>query len=114
MLIPLTFYITEGGVETSVKDDKNKTIPTYFSLSQNYPNPFNPATTINYQIANASNVTLKVFDLLGREVTTLVNENKSPGYYEVKFDGSALTSGIYFYRIQCGSFSEAKKFVLMK
>ncbi len=88
--------------------------PTEFSLGQNYPNPFNPSTTINYSIPEFSFVTLKVYDVLGSEVATLVNEDKSVGSYEVEFDANELTSGIYFYKIQAGSFVETKKMVLMK
>jgi hypothetical protein len=84
------------------------------SLSQNYPNPFNPSTTIKFSIPNTQFTTLKVYNILGREVATLVNEEKTPGNYEVQFNGSNLSSGVYFYRLQSGSFSEIKKFVLMK
>jgi photosystem II stability/assembly factor-like uncharacterized protein len=94
--------------------NQNNSVPTSFTLSQNYPNPFNPSTKIKYQIANSGRVTLKIYDLLGREVSTLVNETKPAGNYEVKFDGSSLTSGVYFYRMQCNSFIETKKFILMK
>src|SRR5690606_35085199 len=69
-----------------------------FSLSQNYPNPFNPITTIKYSVGSRQLATIKVYDVLGREVATLVNEEKQPGVYEVEFDGSKLTSGTYFYR----------------
>ena len=96
----------------SVEDDK--AIINLFSLSQNYPNPFNPSTVISYQLPVSGNVTLKVYDTLGREVASLVNEEKLPGNYEVKFDGSNLSIGVYFYRLQSGTFSETKKFVLMK
>jgi serine protease len=78
-------------------------IPTKFALNQNYPNPFNPSTKINYQLPTDSWVTLKVYDVLGREVTTLVNEAKKIGRYEVEFDGSELTSGVYFYTLRAGS-----------
>jgi hypothetical protein len=73
--------------------------PTNFAVGQNFPNPFNPTTSIQYQVSGTSNVTLKVYDVLGKEVTTLVNENKTPGKYEIKFDGSNLSSGIYFYTL---------------
>lgn len=89
-------------------------IPTKYSLSQNYPNPFNPTTTINYQISKVSKVTLKVYDVLGKEVKTLVDEIKESGQYSVKFNGSNLASGVYFYKITAGSFSDTKKFILMK
>ena len=103
-----------------------------YNLEQNYPNPFNPATQIQYYIPVAVPspdfvgiegplVTLKVFDVLGREVSTLVNEKQKPGNYEVEFDGSELTSGIYFYRLQvypaigwAGDYIETKKMVLLK
>ena len=77
------------------KQQKENIIPKQFSLSQNYPNPFNPATTIKFALPKDVNVTLKIYDLLGREVKTLVNEIKKSGYYEVSFDGSSLASGIY-------------------
>ena len=85
-----------------------------YSLEQNYPNPFNPSTTIKYQIPELSFVTIKVYDVLGNEITTLVNEEKPAGNFEVEFNASNLTSGIYFYRIQAGDFVETKKMVLMK
>jgi photosystem II stability/assembly factor-like uncharacterized protein len=90
-----------------------------FSLSQNYPNPFNPITEIKYEIPSQARndnalVTLKVYDILGREVATLLNEEKPAGEYEVKFDGTGLPSGIYFYQLKAGAFIETKKMVLMK
>ncbi len=90
------------------------TNPTGFSLEQNYPNPFNPTTTIKYAIAKEANVTLKVYDVLGKEVATLVNEVKQPGNYEVEFDASKLTTGIYFYHFQAGNYSQVKKMILLK
>jgi len=89
-------------------------LPTEFTLKQNYPNPFNPTTTIKYQIPELSIVTIKVFDVLGREVETIVNDEQDAGYYEIKFNASSFASGIYFYRIQAGNFIETKKMVLMK
>lgn len=97
---------------TSVTDRTD--IPNNFYLSQNYPNPFNPATLISYKMPSSSNVSLKVFDLLGREVATLVNEPKSAGNYEIKFDGSNLSSGVYLYQLKAGSYIETKKLILMK
>jgi len=85
-----------------------------FSLAQNYPNPFNPTTKIKYQIPELSFVTLKIYDVLGSEVAVLVNIEKPAGSYEIDFDGSSLTSGIYFYQLQADSFVETKKMVLMK
>jgi hypothetical protein len=96
-----------------VEDNINE-IPEKFSLDQNYPNPFNPSTTIKYSIPKQSNVALKVFDVLGSEVATLVNKEQSQGNYEVEFDGSDLTSGIYFYRLQAGDYVQTKKMILLK
>lgn len=97
---------------TSVSDKAHMT-DGYF-LGQNYPNPFNPITFIKYSIPLTSHVELKVFDLLGREISTLINEQKSPGEYEIKFDGSSLPSGIYIYTIQAGNFRNSKKLLLLK
>jgi|WetSurMetagenome_2_1015567.scaffolds.fasta_scaffold02899_2 hypothetical protein len=88
--------------------------PTQFSLEQNYPNPFNPSTTIRFQVPNSSFVNLKVYDVLGNEVATLVSEEKPAGSYEVKFDAAGLSSGIYFYKFQAGSLVETKKMILLK
>lgn len=88
--------------------------PTKFSLYQNFPNPFNPSTTISYQIPKTANVTIKAFDILGREVATLVNEEKPAGNYEVKFDASNIASGIYYYQIKTGKFVQTRKMILLK
>lgn len=85
-----------------------------YSLDQNYPNPFNPTTTIKFSIPNKQNVAIKVFDALGRIVLNLYDEETSPGTYELKIDGSELSSGIYFYRLQAGNFIETKKMILLK
>ena len=98
---------------TSVKKNKNMS-PRVFSLSQNYPNPFNPTTTITYQTPKSGFVSLKVYDMLGREVETLVNEEKVAGSYGVRFDGENLPSGIYFYKLQAGSYISVKKMILLK
>ncbi len=109
-----------------VNDDHKSDYPKEFKLEQNYPNPFNPITNIKYSVplnVNSQNgatnnklseVHLKVYDVLGKEVANLVNEEKEPGTYEVKFDASAFPSGIYFYRISSGNFVKTKKMVLMK
>lgn len=89
-------------------------IPAQYYLSQNYPNPFNPTTTINYQLPKDEHVTIKVYDMLGKEITTLVNEFKTSGNYNIKFDGSNLSSGVYLYEIEAGNFSDTKKLVLIK
>lgn len=96
---------------TSINDDNN---PVTYKLSQNYPNPFNPSTTISYQIASAGNVQITIYDVLGKEMMTLVNENKSAGEYEIVFDASSLTSGVYFYRIISNNFSETQKMILLR
>jgi len=89
-------------------------LPKTYSLKQNYPNPFNPSTVISYALPNNAYVTLKVFDVLGNEVASLVNEEKSAGNYTVEFNASGLSSGIYFYRIQTESFVDTKKLILLK
>ncbi len=93
---------------------ENKELLTDYYLSQNYPNPFNPSTMINYQLPINSEVSLKIYDILGREVATLVNGQKSPGKYGVKFDGSHLSSGIYICRMIAGDYFSAKKIMLLK
>lgn len=104
-----TYNYNTTDIETDSYDS-----PIDFSLSQNYPNPFNPITTINYSVPKSNFVTIKVFDILGREVETLVNNEKLKGNYKVEFNGSTLSSGIYFYRMQAGDFVETKKLILIK
>jgi photosystem II stability/assembly factor-like uncharacterized protein len=89
-------------------------IPNSFSLSQNYPNPFNPTTIINFHLPVFSNVSLKIYDMLGSEVATLVNEELNSGVYEIEFDGSNYSSGVYFYSLSAGSYIETKKMILLK
>jgi len=89
-------------------------VPSTFGLDQNYPNPFNPATVIGYQLPSASHVRLEVYDVLGRSVATLVDENQAPGSYRVPFDGHALATGMYIYRLQAGTASIVKKMLLIK
>ncbi len=122
IVIDSTTSVDEEDFE-QLDSEKNK-IPTTYELSQNYPNPFNPSTKINYDIpASTLNpfskgegtlVQMKVYDVLGNEVATLVNEQKPAGVYEVEFNASQLSSGIYFYKLQAGSFVETKKMILMK
>jgi hypothetical protein len=88
--------------------------PTTFKLQQNYPNPFNPETKISYTISVKGLVTLKVFDIMGKEVATLVNEQQTAGYYTVNFNASVLSSGVYFYRIQSENLMQVKKMTLIK
>ncbi len=90
------------------------TSPVQFELSQNYPNPFNPSTTIKFSIPQSSNVSLKIFNTLGQEVSTLINQNMESGVHTINFDASQLNSGIYFYRLETGQFSEVKKMTLIK
>jgi photosystem II stability/assembly factor-like uncharacterized protein len=89
-------------------------VPNEFKLFQNYPNPFNPTTNIKYQISNSSFVSLKVYDILGKEIITLVNEKQIPGFYEVSFNANSLASGIYFYRLSAGNFVQTKRMILLK
>ena len=93
---------------------EGKTTPAFFKLDQNYPNPFNPSTTISYQLPSSSFVNLKVYDVLGKEVATLVNKEKSTGNYEVKFNASYLPSGVYVYKITTTNFSQTRKMLLVK
>ncbi|MBM2840398.1 MAG: repeat protein, partial [Bacteroidetes bacterium] len=100
-------------VQVSVEEEETG-VPLSYSLSQNYPNPFNPTTAISYQLTATSFVSLKVFDVLGREVATLVNKENKPGSYTVTFSGSNLSSGVYFYRLQAGEFVATKKLMLLR
>lgn len=94
--------------------NKNNIEPIKYELSQNYPNPFNPVTNIKYQIQKTGLVTLRIYDIIGREIKTIVNEIKNPGSYIVTFNGSEFSSGVYFYRIQSGDFVQVKKMLLIK
>ena len=105
--------IVKGEVSTGVEDE-NDVLVNKYQLYQNYPNPFNPSTRIKYQVSSIEKVSLVVYDMLGREITTLVNEVKSPGTYEVEFDGSKLSSGIYFVRMVSLNFISTKKIMLLK
>jgi len=89
-------------------------VPTEYLLEHNYPNPFNPSTVIAYSIPKASHVSIKVFDLLGNLITTLVNQYQEAGKFKVKFNADELSNGVYFYKIQSGSFTDIKKMLLLK
>jgi len=89
-------------------------LPTTFMLAQNYPNPFNPTTTIKYDLPVDSRVSLKIYDVLGREVMNLVDGPMSAGFHHMTVDGSSLASGVYFYRIDAGLFTQVKKLLLLK
>jgi hypothetical protein len=105
----------DGKIEYSnIVEVEVNTLPMNFALEQNYPNPFNPSTSIEYSVPNSEYVSLKVYDILGNEVATLVNEQKSAGNYEVKFNASSLTTGMYIYKIQAGSFIKVRKMMLVK
>ncbi len=105
------YHFSDGlsGVE-----DENNTVLNNFDLLQNYPNPFNPTTTISFVISQQTFVTLKVYDVMGKEVSTLVNENKAAGKYRIDFDASGLTSGVYFYKLQTDKLVQTKKLLLLK
>jgi hypothetical protein len=98
---------------TAVKETESE-IPARFSLSQNYPNPFNPATTITYMVPKSVHVKLIVYDLLGREISRLINEEKQEGSYSVFFDASQLPSGLYLCRLTAGEYTMVKKMLLLK
>ena len=102
------------GMVTGVNDNQYFGIPDNYSISQNYPNPFNPSTKINYALPKSSLVKIKVFDVLGREVINLINEEQTAGYHEVVFNASSLPSGVYFYNILAENFAQTKKMILMK
>jgi hypothetical protein len=122
-------YNSDDPPTGGLNDESNSLQIKNYMLSQNYPNPFNPATTIKYSIPDAVNserlapaklseagsiVNLKIYDLLGKEVATLVNEQQLPGIYEVRWDAAHLSSGIYFYQLRAGNFIQVKKLILMK
>lgn len=109
---PKTFSVVFKNLPNGITDEK--LLLSMYDLSQNYPNPFNPATTINYSVPVSGEVTLKVFDILGREVSTLVDEVKNAGRYSVRFNASALASGTYFYTLRAGNFSTTKKMSFIK
>lgn len=103
-----------GGGVVGIQDQEIEEIPTSFSLEQNFPNPFNPTTTIQYSLPQAGNISLKIYNLLGEEVKTLVNDYQEAGKHSVQFNANNLASGIYFYRLQAGSFIQTKKMILIK
>lgn len=100
--------------ETVTLVAENEDVPTEYKLAQNYPNPFNPATTISFQIPQRSQTTLKVYDMLGREVEKLVERQLTPGKYEIEFDASDLSSGMYIYVLRSGEKRFSKKMMLLK
>jgi Secretion system C-terminal sorting domain len=120
-----TVSATDGELKTSTRPraftireansvNGSDPIARIFQLYPNYPNPFNPSTTIKFEMPRTSLVNLTVYDILGRQVSVLVNERRDAGVHEVKFDGSNLASGVYFYRLQTGGFVNTKKLLLVK
>jgi photosystem II stability/assembly factor-like uncharacterized protein len=115
------FSVTNGGVYkrplseivSGVRVSRNQ-VPALFRLEQNYPNPFNPSTMIRYGLLHRAHVTLSVFNTLGQQVATLVDENEEAGYHDVHFDGSGLASGVYFYRLQAGNLMQIRRLVLLR
>jgi hypothetical protein len=95
-------------------EDKHGRTPASIALNQNYPNPFNPSTVISYQLPSNSLVVLRVFDVLGRQVETLFNERQTAGNHSVRFDATDLPSGVYFYRLEVGTYRDTKKLLLLK
>ena len=94
--------------------EDEETLPTEYALEQNYPNPFNPATTFRYSIPTQSKVVIKVFDILGNEIATLMDEEKSVGTYELRWNAVNLPSGVYFYQLKAGDYVDTKKMILLK
>jgi hypothetical protein len=102
-----------NGTYTGIKQN-NYFTPVSYKLYQNYPNPFNPSTTISFNVIKQDHVSLRVYNILGEVVATLVNEVKSPGNYSVRFDARGLSSGIYFYEFNSGNFRDVKKMIILK
>jgi len=108
-------WVFDGDLNLIVSVEQiNETIPVDFSLGQNYPNPFNPGTTIEFDLTSAEHVTLSVYNMLGQKIAVLVDERLTPGTYKASFDASSLTTGVYFYTLNAGSFKETKKMTLVK
>lgn len=108
------FWYQTRHLITSVDRLPETNLPAEFLLWQNYPNPFNPSTTISYTVPKRSQVTLKIYDVLGRVLQTLVEETQDAGVYKVRLDASGLASGVYFYRFMGGSFVDTKKLILLR
>jgi glutamine cyclotransferase len=108
-----TIYQVDVGYQPTSADDDN-VVPYKFQLSQNYPNPFNASTLIRFEIASESEVSLTIYDILGREVETILNDKKQPGPYDIRFDATGLSSGTYFYRLRAGDKIETRSMVLLK
>ncbi len=111
---PVGFWYQASRELNVAVEQSSLTVPGEFQLQQNYPNPFNPTTTIEFALPKQSNVTLKLFDILGREVATLVDDELESGVHKINFDAQDLASGIYFYRIHAEGFLKTKKLMLLK
>jgi hypothetical protein len=109
-----TILHTKNGGATFVEEEQIDEVPKTYSLSNNFPNPFNPSTKIRYSVSRSTLVQIKVYDILGNEIETLVNEEKPAGIYELNWNAVALPSGVYFYRIIAGSFIQTRKMILLK
>lgn len=105
--------VYQSDVITSVDEDE-ETIPNVFKLEQNYPNPFNPSTIIKFAVPERSNVLIKIYDILGSELATLVNEELNPGWYEKDFNAAGLSSGVYLFRMEAGNYVNTKKMILLR
>ncbi len=110
------FYFRTSDSVKIVGVENDNVIPNIYTLSQNYPNPFNTLTNIKYTIKEEGPVTIKLFDILGREIVTLINENQSPGFYTFQLDASklGLSSGVYFYQMKAGEYNSVKKLIYLK
>ena len=108
------FWYTTFELVTSVEQIEDDLLPTEFRLEQNYPNPFNPSTTIQFAVPKNSHVTINIYDILGREVATLIDDEYQPGRYKVVFEAGQIASGLYVYRIQAGDFLQTRKLMLLK
>ena len=106
--------LTTIGIRNEISREEKVNILLQYRLEQNYPNPFNPVTNLEFWISDLGFVSLKVFDVLGKEVKTLISEIKPTGFYEVEFDGSDLASGIYFYKLEAGNFFQTKRMILLR
>jgi len=107
-------FLVSNQIITDVDETPSSQLPSTYELKQNYPNPFNPGTTIEFALPKSSPVTLKIFDMLGREVATLVNESMAAGVHKITFDARALTSGVYFYRLEAEGFIQTRRLMFLK